>query len=168
MSEEREIRGSEGRIEHPDAPYEEKDIRVGCILALIIATGCVFVIIFAIDWYFFHAQKRSEARDKQSPYPLANPMNPLPPAPRLDQIDRMEVQPGQSYYDQLAKMERQLHSSGLTDEKGFVHIPIEQAMREIVKQLPVRREPAKSADAGHPGGSNSGRMLLGAPSWSEY
>ncbi len=165
MSNEHDIRQADDRAEHLDSPYEEKDIHLKPILALLIATGCVFAIMFAIDWYFFHAVKRTEAQDKASPYPFApNGASPLPRPPRLDQIDRMADQPGQSYYDRLVEMERQLHSLGPTDEKGFVHIPIEQAMKEIVTRLPVRKEPpAEEAKAVHAGGSNSGRMLPGGP-----
>jgi hypothetical protein len=156
MSSEHEPREPNGRVEHLDSPYEEKDIHLRPIFALLIATGCVFAIMFAIDWYFFHAQKRSEAREKESPYTFApNGATGLPQPPRLDQIDRMEEQPGET--DRLVEMERQLHSSGPTDEKGFVHIPIEQAMKEIVKHLPVRKEPTEKP--AHAGDSNSGRML---------
>jgi hypothetical protein len=189
MSNEREIHDADGRRpasqvpRHPDAPYEEKDLHVGPILALLVATACVFATMFAVDWYFFHAQKRSEAQKKKSPYPFATrATSSLPQAPRLDQIDRMEEQPGQRYADQLAEMERQLHASGPADEKGFVHIPIERAMKEIVKQLPLRKGPPAQAfpkEAApqrpgwqekpvHPGDSNSGRMLPGTPPWSEY
>ena len=170
MSNEHDIHQTDGRAEHLDSPYEEKDIHLKPILALLVATGCVFAIMFVIDWYFFHAVKRTEAQEKASPYPFApNGASPLPLPPRLDQIDRMEEQPGQSYYAKLADMERQLHAArGPSGENGFDHIPIEQAMKEIVTRLPVRKEPpAEEAKAVHAGGSNSGHMLPGGPPWSE-
>lgn len=190
---EKEIRDADGRRpasqapRHPDAPYEPKDINFGCILALIIAAGCVFAAMFGLDWYFFHAQGRIEDQRRSSPYTRSSAgATSLPPPPQLEQIKRMEGkqkqaegQPVETFNERLAEMERLLHSSGPAGEKGFVqvpagekgfvHVPIEQAMKEIVKQLPVRKQP--SDEALHPvyaGSSNSGRMLPGAPPWSEY
>ena len=176
---EREVRQADGRVEHPDSPYERKDVYFGRILALLIATGCVFVMMFALDWYFFRAERRTQDERKRSPYARSSAGPPaLPSQPRLEQIDRMEGNPEGSYEAKAAEMLRLLHTTGPAGEEGFVHvsageqgfihIPIEQAMNEIVKKLPARKEPSR--EALHPvysGSSNSGRMLQGAPPWSE-
>ncbi len=156
--------------EHSNAAYERKDVNFGCILALIIVTGCTFAVMFALDWYFFHTERQIQSESKNSPYTRSSAGPPsLPPPPRLDQIDRMEMPPQKNYSARVAEMVRQLHSSGPTTEKGFVHIPIEQAMKDIVKQLPVRKQPSNEALRPiHPGSSNSGRMLPGAPPWTEF
>jgi hypothetical protein len=81
----------------------------------------------------------------------------LPPEPRLEQIDHMQnklsgtVDQRQAAYEPPA-------------EKGFVHIPIEDAMKKIVDQLPVREQPpdhGKDRGLLDDGLSNSGRMFRG-------
>ena len=168
---EKEIHDPDGRIEHPGVHYEEKDVRFGCILALLIVAGCVLVVLFSTVWQLFRAEQRSQAENKESLYPLAPASSPpLPPEPRLEQIDRMPPRPAESEAERLAEMERLLHTSGPTAEKGFVHIPIEEAMKKIVDRLPVRKEPPGSdtdrgTDRGllDSGASNSGRMFRGGP-----
>ncbi len=145
--------------------YEEKDVRFGCIMALLIAAGGILVTQFSAVWFFFRGEQRSQAVSKESPYPLSpSSSGQLPPEPRLEQVDRME-------HDQIANVRLQqaeqlkfLNSSGPTDEKGFVHIPIEEAMKRIADQLPVRRQPPETGkDRGltDSGQSNSGRMFRG-------
>ncbi len=66
---------------------------------------------------------------------------------------------------QLAAKEKALHSYGPTAEKGFVQIPIEQAMKAVAGTLPVAKEssPGRAAKNGllEAGQSNSGRMFRG-------
>jgi hypothetical protein len=155
---EKEIRFPDGRIEHPDARYEAKDVRFGCIVAILIAAVCFIVVHFTVVWFFFGAEQRIQAGSKQSPYPLAPaPSAELPPEPRLEQIDHMQnklsgtVDQRQAAYEPPA-------------EKGFVHIPIEDAMKKIVDQLPVREQPpdhGKDRGLLDDGLSNSGRMFRG-------
>ena len=79
---------------------------------MVIATGCGFAILFAMDWAFFKGQRRIEDRYKASPYPLPpGGTNRPPPQPRLEQVNRMEEH-GESYRLKLLQMEQQLHSSG--------------------------------------------------------
>jgi hypothetical protein len=178
---EHEVHSPDGSVQHPDAAYERRDVNFGCILALIIVTACSFVVMFALDWYFFRAERQIQAESKSSPYARSSAAPPSsPPQPRLEQVNRLGraadtgygyggAPPLENYRDRVAEMVRQLHSSGPAAEKGFVHIPIEQAMKDIVKQLPVRKQP--SDEALHPvysGSSNSGHMLPGAPPWAEY
>jgi hypothetical protein len=163
---EKQFYDTDGQNEHPEVRYEAKDIRFGAILALVIAAGVVLLVQFAVIWYFFRTEQRIQAENKQSPYPLApGSQSPLPPQPRLEQIDRMHDKQTGDAIDPLAEMEKQLHSSGPTAEKGFVHIPIEEAMHKIADQLPVRkRPPPGDHDRGllDDGASNSGHMFSGA------
>ncbi len=77
---EKEIHHPDGRIERADVRYEEKDVRFGCILALLIAAGCILVTLLSLIWYLFRAEQRIQAESKQSPYPLA-PFRPSPCRP---------------------------------------------------------------------------------------
>ena len=67
---------------------------------------------------------------------------------------------------QLAAKEKLLHSYGSTADKGFVQIPIEQAMKAVAGTLPVAKESSQGrAVKGNglleAGESNSGRMFRG-------
>jgi hypothetical protein len=169
-SPEREVHLPDGHPEHPESPFERTDINFGRVFALVIVTGCVFALMFALNWYFFRAERHVQDERKSSPFARSSAGPPsLPPPPRLEQIDRVERGTEESYNAKAAEMLRQLHTSGPAAEKGFIHIPIEQAMKDIVKQLPVRKE--SSDEALHPvyaGSSNSGRTLSGAPPWTNY
>jgi hypothetical protein len=65
----------------------------------------------------------------------------------------------------LAAKEKALDSYGPTTEKGFIHIPIQQAMKAIAGKLPIRKQPQASTAASSGlldgGESNSGRMFQG-------
>ena len=64
----------------------------------------------------------------------------------------------------LAEKEKVLNSYGPSEEKGFVHVPIQEAIKATAGKLPVRKQPPGGAndnglmDAGQ---SNSGRMFKG-------
>jgi hypothetical protein len=68
-------------------------------------------------------------------------------------------------FAKLAAQEKVLNSYGPTAEKGFVHIPIQQAIKATVGKLPVKRqtqgEAAKDRGLIDAGESNSGRMFRG-------
>ena len=154
--------------EHPDVRYERKDIRLGPLLGLIVAAICVLVAVGFGIWYFYWWQAGAEQAIKQSPYPLVTaPSGKLPPEPRLEQLNEMERGEAASVFTRLAAQEKALNSYGPTAEKGFVHIPIQQAIKLTAGKLPVKQPAAGQAakdrgliDAGE---SNSGRMLRGGP-----
>jgi hypothetical protein len=90
----------------------------------------------------------------------------LPPEPRLEQLDRMAGNTENSDVSKsLAAKEKVLNSFGPTTEKGFVHIPIQQAMKAVAGKLPARKEPQPPTVANQglleAGESNSGRMFRG-------
>ena len=103
---------------------------------------------------------------KKSPYPLAPGFSrKLPPEPRLEQLDRLAGIDNADVAEKLAEKEKALDSYGPTEEKGFVHIPIQQAMKAVAGKLPMRKEPQgpTAADNGllDAGQSNSGRIFRG-------
>jgi len=121
------------------------------------------VLHFFINTFFFQRQNRYETVARESPFPLApEPSKTLPPEPRLEQLDRLKgVESSNAYERQLSK-EEVLASYGPTEEKGFVHIPIEQAMHYLAGKLPARPEQADDQRASgllDAGGPNSGRMF---------
>jgi hypothetical protein len=172
-----EIPHSDGRIEHSDVSREETDARFTPILLILIGSAGFALVMFLLMTAFYYGWRDHETAVKKSSFPLAptpslDPRNPpaLPEGqPRLEQEDRLSGDMTANVYDRQAAKESILHTFGSNkDEKDFVHIPIEQAMKLVEKKLPVRATlPADQAwradgliDSGE---SNSGREFRGKP-----
>jgi hypothetical protein len=163
------IHQPDGELEHPNVRFEERQVPVGWVLAIAIITCCIGAVIFVGVHFFLKSQESTLAIARKSPFPLVqHPSDKLPPEPRLEQVDRVaNVKTPNVFLRERAK-EEILNGYGTTDEKGFVHIPIEGAMELIAGHLPVRKQPEGSetqeatskddglVDAGDP---NSGRMF---------
>lgn len=144
--------------------YERKDIRFGCLLAVIVAAVCIMAVIGYGVWRFFWWEEATQAVLKRS----VNPLSPglrvkLPPEPRLEQLDRMAGLESSDVNERLAVQEKMLDSYGRTEEEGFIHIPIQQAIKAVAGTLPVRESQSGKTtndegliDSGEP---NSGRMF---------
>jgi hypothetical protein len=152
--------------EHPSVQYERTDVRLGGVLVVIVAVGCLATFHYWIVWWFFNRYNASESAMKRSPYPLApEPSMKLPAEPRLEQLERTsELQKEDVYVREKAK-ETVLNGLGPTDEPGYVHIPIRRAMALVVGRLPGGPEPpagpAKNNGLLDHGEPNSGRLFRG-------
>jgi hypothetical protein len=160
---EEELRHADGRIEHPHVQYEPRDAKFGWVLGLIIGAIGLGAFLQYLVWAFFAGYGKHESVVKQSPYPLAAvPLNGPPREPRFEQVERLL--PGTAVNVQ-PPLEEGLHRYGrVPGESGYVRIPIEEAMRLVVKELPVRKtgppEDDPRADGLRDyGESNSGRMF---------
>jgi hypothetical protein len=167
-----EIRHPDGRIEHPSVRSEKSDASFRWILGLLIGSLVLAVVIHGVTWWFFHDYNDYQSRLSKSPFPLAPaPSKQLPPEPRLEQLDRMEVIQSPNLFVREATKEAILQGYGPTPEKGFVHVPIERAIKHLAGKLPANKDKADATrrdngllDAGEP---NSGRLFRGKPQWSE-
>jgi hypothetical protein len=122
-------------------------------------------------YWFFVGVKDEQARVKKSPYPLApGPSTALPREPRLEQIDRLAGVETPNVHERETSRLEVLQSYGPTSEEGFMHIPIEQAMKLLAAspQYKLKARPEPSADQKRRSGglvdageSNSGRMFRG-------
>ena len=166
---EREIRHPDGRIEHPSVRSEPHVLPLGRIMATIVAVMVTGGILFYFVWIFFVARENQQLAVKASNYPLATaPRMQLPAQPRLVPLDRLTGNESANVYDRELAYENKLNSYGPTDEAGFVHIPIAEAIKMIVPKLPVRSSAAPLdsykgdglLDGGEP---NSGRVYQKAP-----
>jgi hypothetical protein len=146
--------------------YERTDIRLGCLLAVIVAGVCIMASVGYCVWRFYWWQAGMQESAKKSLYGTILPSSTkLPPEPRLEQIDRMASIESSNVAKRQAAQEKILNSYGPAEEKGFVHIPIRQAMKIIAGKLPVRKQsPGNGRDENgliDAGQSNSGRMFRG-------
>ncbi len=167
-----EIRHADGRIEHPQVRTEHTDVTLrAVVISLLVAMGFA-AIVHWIVLEFFYSYRGYQQDIKQSAFPVAPPpaVSEDPrriPQPRLEPVDRMAgIEKANVFERQLAK-EKKLHAYGPTEETGYVHIPIEQAMERLADHLPVRKEGATKTDRRREDGlvdageSNSGRMFRG-------
>jgi hypothetical protein len=146
--------------------YERKDIRLRGLLILMAGAACFTAILYFAIWRFFWWQESVQEAIKESPYPMAPRMSTqMPPKPRLEQLDRMAGVKSSDVDKSLAAKEKALDSYGPTADKGFVHIPIQQAIKAVAGKLPVRKQPqpppADQSGLLEGGQSSSGRMFRG-------
>jgi hypothetical protein len=156
------VRHDDGRIEHPAIRSEPSDANFWKIASVLFGAVVLAVVIFWSVWGFFTRYARHEADIKRSRFPLAStPSSTLPREPRLEQVNRLA---GVERPDAHQRRERALNSYGKTEKKGFVHIPVDQAIKDLAGKLPVRKQEegkGERHDRGlvDNGGPNSGRMF---------
>jgi hypothetical protein len=164
-----EIRHPDGRIEHPSVHSEPHAIPFAWIIAVIVVIITTGAVVFYLVWIFFVAREDQQQAAKASNYPLAPARSiKLPAEPRLEPLDRLSGVESSNNFDRELANQQELASYGPTDEPGFVHIPIQNAMKMIVPKLRVRAQAARQdtykgnglLDAGEP---NSGRVYREAP-----
>jgi hypothetical protein len=153
--------------------FEPTDASFKAVLWILLGAVVFAAVMFPVVLWFFYDFRRYQADIKKSPFPLAAaPSTALPPEPRLEQLDRASGVETPNVYARQEAREGVLNSYGPTGEEGFVHVPIERAMRQLENKLPARAGPppeqarrgAGLVDAGEP---NSGRMFREKPRWFE-
>jgi hypothetical protein len=182
---EEEIRHPDGRIEHPSVRHEPTDASFRWVFIILVGSMVLAVVIFSSVLAFFTSYNNYQDTIRKSPFPLGpTPSGKLPGEPRLEQLDRrpppgLEHPPSPEtpdvYLRQKTK-EEVLASYGKTDEDGFIHVPIDRAMKYLAGKLPARKSGpgAKAAEAADKhanglvdsGASNSGRLFREEPKWS--
>jgi len=165
----REVRYPDGRIEHLSVRREPRDVRALWIIAVFSAGVILGIILLIVVWGLFEHGQRKQNEAKASTYPLApEPSLALPREPRLDPLNKTLGNKEADVYAREAANELRINTFGPTEEKGFVRIPIREAIKLAVSRLPVRKQaPTDSAgkdnglrDGGEP---NSGRIFQEPP-----
>lgn len=135
----------ESNKSHPGYETADADIRLiarAAIGLVVVTIACVFIAL----WAFRLLEKQRAAQD-----PVLSPLAPktqIAPEPRLQATPKTFVTPGpndpfasQKLGSELrARQDEMLNSYGwINEEQGIVHIPIEQAKKQILKKgLPTR------------------------------
>jgi hypothetical protein len=167
--ESKEVHDAEEWIEHPSVRREPRDVRAFWIVAVFSAGVILGAILLTVVWGLFEHGQRKQNEAKASRYPLApEPSLALPREPRLDPLNKTVGNKEADVYAREAANETRINTFGPSEEKGFVRIPIRDAIKLAVSRLPVRKQaPTDSAgkdnglrDGGEP---NSGRIFQEPP-----
>ena len=132
---------SEPHTGHGGTSFEGSDASVKIVLGSLSIIALTLVITALLTFPIQNVLKTANPPGNL-PSPLA-PERVIPPAPLL------EVHP----WDTLPKLrehEEEILNSGGKDDNGHVHIPITQAMDQVISQLKIR--PESPAGLTNPGG----------------
>jgi len=140
------------QVKHSGVQYEDRDLGARGIIAFLIVLGVSGLVLCLIVWGYFdyHAKQLREEPTAAGPQVVT----PNTDANPLEQFKKTYQPAVPLQTDDVADMNRyreqsndQLGNYGYVDQKaGVVHIPIEQAMDQLVKQgLPTRPAPTPQA-----------------------
>lgn len=154
-----EIEYADQRTEHPETKHEGSDVSlrwiVGSAIALVVSAIVIFIVLW---WIFLDYLRKPAIRGPVSI--LAEGERPgFPPSPQIEGLQPAYDIPK----DEAAEEFRQWNRYGWVNrDEGIIRMPIEEAMKIAVKQLPSR--PSKGPDRPGspwdlPDDANSGRTL---------
>lgn len=138
------------------------------VIGVLLAIAITFGLTGLVAWWFVESYMTpAEADVAHSSY--TTPSGPLPKEPRLEPLDRYKSDMEGDVFARERTMENTLHSYGTTSDHGFVHIPIDKAIKIVITKLPSQPRSSpnvfKSYGLVEGGESNSGRAYQEAPSW---
>ncbi len=152
---------------HEEVRFQDSHVSIFGILGVLLAIIFVFAGVFCISGWMLKGMETAADRSAKGSH-YREPAEPKPAQPRLEPLDFESANPTSEFESQL-QGERVLHSYGTVTEEGYVHIPIEQAMKLVLKSLPIRKgvngPPERSFGLVGGGEPNSGRLYSEAPSW---
>ena len=141
MSEEHPVPLSEPIIGHGGTNYEGRDVKPGIVIWSLIIVASLAVAAFLL---MVGVQKYIEANHPAGASISAlAPDRVIPPAPQL------QVHPWEDFPDMRAAEDKELATTG-RDKAGRMHIPIDNAMTEVLSRLKI--EPNAPRGLTTPGG----------------
>ena len=145
--------------------FEHTDIRFVSVLAVIVVCLVWIGIQQFLTYKLFERDLGHEREIREAGVPAVTRTAGLPSEPRLEQLDRLAGVRTPDVFIREQDKEAILHGYGPTDDKDFVHVPIEWAMTQAADQIPSRKATKTKhphnrglVDAGEP---NSGRLFKG-------
>jgi len=127
---------SDGRPRNPEVQAEPRDVSPRGILIFVGALTAVAVVVHLGIWWLFDYYQDREAREKQSPFPLAaGERGRLPPPPRLEGIQQRQGGTRPDHADERSGAAAELNEFRWVDRTaGVVAIPLDTAMQLVVEQ----------------------------------
>ena len=156
---------ADGAIVNVETHREKSDVDARALMWFAVIFVIFAVVTHFALWILFRFFIRMERRQSTAPLTeMARPadMN-VPAEPRLQPFPKKAptgallppnmLTPATDMDQMRAAEDRALHSYGWVDQqKGIVHIPIEEAKEKLLQQpLPVVTQPARGAPASQPG-----------------
>jgi hypothetical protein len=158
-----------GRLEHAEVRYERTDANFRWVLGILTGGVLLGAFILYVVLAFFHYYGSYQTAIKESAFPLAPaPADALPAEPRLEQVDRLAGVQRVNVATQELEKEKVLNSYGPTDEKGYVHIPVDRAIDSLASKTSAAKTSGPGRKANglvDSGASNSGRVFREKPAW---
>lgn len=149
---------------HPEVHRQTTDASFRGVWMTALVGTLLIVLQLGLILGYFHWQARQQAVEKASTFPLTRGPSQEPPRePRLDPLDQQAGSEAPDINERLALQQARLHEYGSSDEAGFVHIPIEQAIWLVAEELPVQAasadRPYRESGLVNAGDANSGRRF---------
>jgi hypothetical protein len=154
---------------HRGVHYDPTDISLHGVIVVLAGIAVVFAGLGAAIWWTVQSQAPAHPPPGAATS-YTTPSEPLPAQPRLEELNVFSGGAGANVFERQLAQEEKLHSYGPTLDDGYLHIPIDQAMKREATNLPVRPHPptdAKSLGLVGAGEPNSGRFLRETPPWQE-
>lgn len=132
---------AEAPLSNPGVQTEARDANTRGVLTFAGVLTLVLLLSHGLVWWLFNDLDNREEGQKRSRFPLAAAGDELPPAPRLEGLDRVEGVENRVPADVKLKPLPGLDQYRWVDEKaGVAQMPIDQAVKLIVEQnlLPTR------------------------------
>src|SRR5581483_1863055 len=126
-------------LRHPDTEFEREDLSAGGILGFLAGlaiTGFVIhIILVGMYAYLDTYQKRHQEQGNPLVKTTSQDMrNPTPESANRFPLPRLEVNERSELYGFRRQEEDTLHTYGVDDKTGVVHIPIERAMELLAQR----------------------------------
>jgi hypothetical protein len=141
--------------------HEYKDISFGSITRFVVVLIVLCAVSSALMWGMFEILEERHAMSDQRPNPMSDTTDRLPPLPRLQVNERMDIASFRQREDSMLKAYGWLDRS-----RGAARIPIDRAIDLIAeKGLPGPALPSGNAPAGDRDDSTarSGGINFGPP-----
>jgi hypothetical protein len=165
----------DARRRHRGVQYDTTDISLRGVIVVLVGIAAVFVgLATAARWALESQAPANAPPGAATTYRM--PTEPLPAGPQIEELNLLTGDVAANVFDAQLAQEKELDSYGPTPEDGYVHIPIDEAMKLEAAKLPAQSQQppqpqppvgAKSFGLVGAGESNSGQLLQETPPWQE-
>jgi hypothetical protein len=151
----------QGTVQSHAATHERQDVNFTGVMVAIAIIALVLVGVASGSRWVLERERATTA--KPGVAGSGETALRLPQQPRLEAYEPQLPRENSFAADQQVR-EARLHAYGQTTDKAFVHVPIEQAVVSLAKQVksagPRPSELQKSSGLVNGGDANSGRLFL--------
>jgi len=146
-----------GHFEHPDVQFETRDLSAKAVVGFLVVLAIVGILMCLVRWGMYQYLNGYQARHQPrlSPLEVAHAEGRAEAGRAAQRFPSPRLQPDPvADMNKFRSVERDvLNNYGWVDRKaGVVHIPIEQAMDQLIARgLPTRQASSIPSGTGTPG-----------------